>query len=312
MVSAKNGYGKAKSSSGVKKAFLRNYQLYILALPAIIATFIFSYIPMYGVIIVFKDFSFKQGILASPWVGFKHFERLFQYPALLDMIKNTLRLSLYSLATFPLAIILALLLNELRSSKFRKTVQMISYAPHFLSEVVVVSMLTMFLSRSGLFNNIISLLGGARIDFLAKPQYFSHIYVWSGVWQGIGWGTIIYLAALAGISPDMVEAARIDGAVRRQIIWYINIPCILPTVVITFILSAGFIMSVGFEKILLLQNDLNRTASRVIQTYVYQVGVRGGDYSYTTAIGLLNNIVNIIILLFVNQIAKKLSGTGVW
>ena len=291
----------------------RNVQLLLLVLPAFIATFIFAYIPMYGVTIAFKDFSFKAGIMSSPWVGFKHFIRFFQYPDLFTMIKNTLRLSLYSLAMFPLNVILALLLNELKNAKFKKTVQMVSYAPHFISTVVLCGMIHLFLARgNGLFNNFMAYIGSERVDFLSKPDNFAHIYVWSGVWQGIGWGSIIYLAALAGVSPELIDSARIDGANRVQVIEHINIPCIMPTIVIMFILNSGYIMNIGFEKILLLQNDLNRTASRVIQTYVYQIGVLGGDFSYTAAIGLFNNIINIIILLIVNKTARELAGVGIW
>ena len=295
-----------------RKNFLKWYQLYLIALPAIVATFIFSYIPMYGVQIAFRNFRFRDGIWGSPWVGLDNFRRLFAFPGLWPMVRNTLTLSLYALSTFPLAIILALMLNELRSLKFKKTVQMISYAPFFLSTVVIAGMATMFLSRFGLFNNIRYMLGLERILFMQIGQYFSHIYVWSGVWSGIGWGSIIYIAALAGVSPELVEAARIDGALRRHIIWHVNLPAIMPTIVIMLILSSGNIMNVGFERILLLQNDLTRPNARVIQTFIYEVGVVGGDFSFTAAFGLLNNLVNITLLLIVNFIAKKLSGVGIW
>ena len=295
-----------------KKQYLRFYQLYLLALPAAVATFIFAYMPMYGVQIAFRNFRFRDGIWGSPWVGLANFQRVIEFPLLWPMIRNTLVLSLYALATFPLAIILALMLNELRSLKFKKTVQMISYAPFFLSSVVVAGMTTMFLSRFGLINNIIYMLGGERTLFLQIGQYFPHIYVWSGVWAGIGWGSIIYIAALAGVSPELVEAARMDGALRRHIIRHVNLPAIMPTIVIMFIFASGDIINVGFERVLLLENDLNRPNARVIQTFVYQVGVVGGDFSFTAAIGLLNNIANIIILLIVNSIAKKLAGVGIW
>ena len=296
----------------LKKNFLKWYQLYLIALPALVATFIFSYIPMYGVQIAFRNFRFRDGIRGSQWVWFANFERLFAFPGLWPMVRNTLTLSLYAMATFPLAIILALMLNELRSLKFKKTVQMISYAPFFLSTVVVAGMTAMFLSRFGLFNNIRYAFGLERIQFMQIGRYFRHIYVWSGVWSGIGWGSIIYIAALAGVSPELTEAARIDGALRRHIIWHVNIPAIMPTIVIMFILSSGNIMNVGFERILLLQNDLTRPDARVIQTFIYEVGVVGSDFSFTAAFGLLNNLVNITLLLIVNAIAKKLAGVGIW
>ena len=295
-----------------KKYFLKYYQLYLMALPAAVATFIFSYIPMYGIQIAFRNFRFRYGIWNSPWVGLDHFRRLFAFPLLWPMVRNTLTLSLYAMATFPLAIILALMLNELRSLKFKKTVQMVSYAPFFLSTVVVAGMATMFLSRFGLINNIRYMLGAERVQFLQIGRYFKHIYVWSGVWAGIGWGSIIYIAALSGVSPELVEAARIDGALRRHVIWHVNLPAIMPTIVIMFILSSGNIMNVGFERVLLLENDLNRPNARVLQTFIYQVGVVGGDFSFTAAIGLLNNLINITLLLLVNWIAKKLAGVGIW
>jgi len=295
-----------------RRNFLKWYQLYLIALPAIAATFIFSYIPMYGVQIAFRNFRFRDGIWGSPWVGFANFERLFAFPGLRQMITNTLTLSLYAMAMFPLPIILALMLNELRSLKFKKTVQMVSYAPFFLSTVVVAGLTTMFLSRFGLINNIRYMLGFERIMFMQIGRYFRHFYVWSGVWSSIGWGSIIYIAALAGVSPELTEAARIDGALRRHIIWHVNIPAIMPTIVIMLILSAGNIMNVGFERILLLQNDLTRPDARVIQTFIYEVGVVGSDFSFTAAFGLLNNLINITLLLIVNFIAKKLSGVGIW
>ena len=282
-------------------------------LPAIATTFLFDYVTMYGVQIAFKDYRNLQGIHGSRWVGFEHFVRFITFPNFWALVGNTLNITLYSLATFPIGVILALFINEVRSLKYKKTVQMVSYAPHFLSTVVVVSIITLFLSRAnGLFNNIIALFGGTRIDFMTIPAYFPTIYVWSGVWQNAGWSTIIYLAALSGVSPELVEAARIDGANRVQIIWNVNIPTILPTAVIMFILSTGGLLSLGHEKILLMQNPLNLPASSVISTYVYQMGIQSAQYSYSTAIGLFNNVVNVIIIIMVNKLAKKVSGVGIW
>lgn len=289
------------------------WQLYLLLLPAVIYTAIFAYGPMYGIIIAFKDYKPKRGYLGSEWVGFKHFIRFLSYPDFWKLIKNTLGISLYTLATFPCAVILAILLNELKNAKFKKTVQMITYAPHFLSTVVLCGMVTMFVGREGMLGQAIgNMTTGKPENLLSISDYFRSIYVWSGVWQNIGWGTIIYLSALSGISPELEEAARIDGAGRMQVIRYVKIPGILPTIAICFIMNAGTLLSVGFEKIFLLQTDLNLEVSSVISTYTYQIGLVGGQFSYSTAIGLFNNLVNITILLLVNRVTKKLSGTGMW
>lgn len=260
----------------------------------------------------FQNFKPKLGYFGSEWVGLKHFVRFFTYPDFWKLIKNTLSISLYTLATFPCAIILALLFNELKSAPFKKTVQMITYAPHFLSTVVMCSLVIMMVGRDGPLGHLYAFFTGERQDLLTIPGYFSSIYVWSGVWQSVGWGTIIYLAALAGVPPELIESARIDGANRIQVMRHINIPCILPTIVIVFIMNTGSVLSVGFEKIYLLQNELNLDVSRVISTYVYEIGLVGGQFSYSTAIGFFNNIVNIIMILISNQVAKKVSGLGMW
>ena len=296
-----------------RSSFRKPWELYILLLPAMTYTFIFHYLPMYGVQIAFKNYQTGKGIWGSSWVGLQHFRRFLSYPAFWEMIRNTLSITLYSLATFPLAIIFALLINELTNLGFKKTVQMVSYAPHFLSTVVVCGMLLLFLDRgSGLFNTVRALFGKEAIPFISIPSLFSTIYVWSGVWQGIGWGTILYISALSGVSPELIEAAKIDGATKLQIIRHINIPWILPTVVIVFIMSTGGLLSVGFEKIFLLQNPLNLEASRVLATYTYEVGIQGGQFSYSSAIGFFNMITNAIIVTLVNFIAKKVSGTGLF
>ncbi len=282
-------------------------------LPSLVYLFIFAYIPMYGVQIAFRDFSPRKGIWGSEWVGLEYFKRFIEYPNFKFLMMNTLRIGLYSLATFPCPIIFALMLNEVRSSKFKKSVQMISYIPHFLSTVVVCSMVTLFFNqKTGVVNAIIEFLGGTRTDFLTKASYFEDIYVWSGVWQGLGFGAIIYIAALASVPMEQIEAARIDGATRLQIIWHVNIPYILPTIIIMLIFSCGGILGVGFEKILLLQNDLNLSRSQVISTYVYEIGIRGGQFSYSSAIGLFNTIINVTILAIVNEIARRFGETSIW
>lgn len=297
----------------IGKRLRRSWQLYLLILPAVTAVFIFNYIPMYGVQIAFKNFRSSLGIWGSEWVGLQHFIKFLTFPDFWNILKNTISISLYSLATFPCAVILALLINEIDNLAFKKAVQMITYAPHFISTVVVCSMIILFTNRNnGLFNSILAALGMERIDFMTIPALFSTIYVWSGVWQGVGWGTIIYLAALAGISPELHEAARIDGASRFQIMWHINVPGILPTVITLLILNTGNLLSVGFEKIFLLQNSLNLSASRVISTYVYEIGIEGGQFSYSSAIGLFNNVVNILFIATVNQISKKVTQVSLW
>ena len=303
--------------SGWRKRFVagvkRSWPWYILMLPAIVAFAIFCYWPMYGILMAFVDYSPTKGILGSEWVGMEHFKRFLNYPDFWVMIKNTLRITLYSLATFPCSIIFALILNEISNLKFKKTVQMVTYAPHFLSEVVLCSLVLLFLDRSvGPVNNVIEALGGTRVDFISNPDYFASIYVWSGVWQGLGWGSILYISALSSISPELVEAAKIDGAGRFRIIWNVNIPGILPTIIITFIMSTGGLLSVGYSKIYLLQNDLNRSASNVLATYTYEIGLLGGQYSYSTAIGLFNTLCNIAILLIVNAVVKKVSDVGIF
>ena len=298
---------------GWKKRFLKNWQLYALLLPAVIYVFIFSYMPMYGVQIAFRDYRTSLGIWGSEWVGLKFFKQFVNYPNFLLLLKNTLSIGLYSIATFPCSIIFALMINEVKNVKFKKTVQMISYMPHFLSTVVICSMLTLFLNeKTGVINTIIEALGGTRQEFLTIPSLFNDIYVWSGVWQGLGWGAIIYIAALSNVPSELVDAAKVDGANRLKVIWHVNIPSIMPTIVIMLVLSCGGILAVGFEKVYLLQNSLNLSSSQVISTYVYEIGIRGGQFSYSSAIGLFNNLVNVTILGIVNVVAKRLSGTGIW
>ncbi len=302
-----------RAGRSLRRAIADNWRMYVLLLPAIIYIAIFEYAPMYGVQIAFRDYRPSRGITGSDWVGLKHFFRFVSHPNFIKMLRNTLSITLYSLCTFPLPIILALMLNEVRAVKLKKTVQMVSYAPHFMSDVVVCSLVLMMLDRAnGPINNLIALLGGKRTSFISFPQYFSSIYVWSGMWQNMGWDSILYVSALANISVELIEAARIDGANRMQVIRYVNLPGILPTVAIAFIMRAGGLLSVGYSKIFLLQNDLNIEASQVISTYVYNIGLIDAQYSYSSAIGLFNNIVNILILLFVNRIVKSVSETGLF
>lgn len=293
---------------------IRNWTLYLMILPVIAYFIIFHYWPMYGVQIAFKNYNVAKGVTGSPWAGFRHFERFFKSYHFWPLIRNTVTLSLYTLiASFPAPIILALLLNEVTNSKFKRTVQTVTYAPHFLSTVVLVGMLTTFLSpQSGIINHIIEALGGERVYFMGEPAWFKHLYVWSGVWQHTGWNAIIYLAALTSISPELHEAAIIDGASKLQRIWHINIPGILPTAIILLILNLGQIMNVGFEKVFLLQNDLNMKASDVISTYVYRTGLLGAQYSFSAAVGLFNSVINFALIIIVNSISRRITEVGLW
>ncbi|WP_413773643.1 MULTISPECIES: ABC transporter permease [Paenibacillus] len=292
----------------------RNWQLYVLFAPVLLYFIVFHYVPMYGVQIAFRDFIATKGILDSPWVGLKHFERFFDSYYFWRILRNTLGIGLYELAVgFPIPIILALMINEVRNSKFRRMVQTVTYAPHFLSTVVMVGMIMMFLSPvSGLVNQVIAAFGGEPISFMTEPSWFKSIYVWSGVWQGMGWSSIIYLAALAGIDPQLHEAAKVDGASWLRRIWHINLPGIMPTIVILLILNIGSILGVGFEKVFLMQNSLNMEASDVISTNVYRSGILGAQYSYSAAVGLFNSVVNFILLISVNRIARKVSSSSLW
>lgn len=292
---------------------LSKWQLYTLILPAVVAVFVFHYVPIYGVIIAFKDFRVTKGIGGSDWVGLKHFIRFVTYRDFWQIIGNTIRISLMTLATFPIPVILALMVNDVRSKGYKRVVQMVTYAPHFVSTVVVCSMVIMFTNvSSGIINKAIVALGGTSIDFMTQTRFFAPVYVISGLWQNMGWNTIIYIAALAGVSPELYEAAYIDGASSFQITRHVNLPSIMPTIIVMLILNTGNILSVGFEKVYLLQNALNLPVSRTISTFVYEIGLEGGQYSFSAAIGLFNNVINILIILIVNRISKAATGTGLW
>lgn len=292
----------------IKKNVRQYWMLYLFLLPTLIYLLIFNYGPLYGIQIAFKDFYANLGITGSPWVGFKHFNRFFNSYYFGRLLKNTIMLSLYGLMLFPLPIIFSLMLNEIKNIKFKKTIQTLTYAPYFISVVVVVGMLVVFLdANTGLLNNIFAKLGIERQHFLTDPGWFRHVYVWSGQWQSLGWGTIIYLAALAGVNPELQEAALMDGATRLQRIWYINIPAIIPQILTLFILSLGSFMSTGFEKVLLMSNSLNAETSDIIQKYVYEIGLIDGQYSFAAAIGLFESVINIMLLVLANQIVKRLN-----
>ena len=300
----------------VKRDIQRNWALYLLLVPVLAYFIVFEYAPMYGVTLAFKNYKVKLGIMDSPWSDpvFKNFQRFFKSYNFKMLITNTLGISLYQIAVgFPMPIVLALLLNYLRSKRLKKTIQMVSYAPHFISTVVICSMLTLFTaSGTGIFNILLRPFGWEDVNMLAKPEWFKSIYVWSGVWQGVGWDAIIYLSALAGVDHEMHEAAILDGATKLQRIIHIDLPTIVPTIVMLFILRMGSVMSVGFEKVFLLQNSLNYNASATISTYVYEVGLLDHDYSFSTAAGLFNNVINIILLVGANWFSKRAFKESLW
>ena len=292
----------------------RHWQLYLVILLPLIYLVIFKYVPMYGLQIAFKQYSPAKGFAGSPWVGLRYFLDFFRSPYFGMTVKNTLYINLVGIVLgFPFPIIFALALNEADNVAYKKTVQLITYAPHFISVVVIVQMILTFLSmRSGLLNNIIVALGGERVQFMAMPGLFPYIYVLSNIWQSFGFGAIIYIAALAGINHELYEAAYIDGASRFQKVLHIDIPGIAPTIIILLILRFGRLMEMGFEKIFLMQNPLNLRGSEVIATYVYKVGVLHTQYSFGAAVGMFNAVVNLILLLLINRFARSLSETSLW
>lgn len=291
----------------------RNWVCYLFILPMLIYVIIFNYIPMYGIQLAFKDYRVADGIWGSAWVGLKHFKTFFESYQFKDLLWNTLLLSLYSLiAGFPMPIIFALLLNYITNVKLKKVVQMVTYAPHFISTVVYCGMILIFLSSDGVINQLLKLIGIDSVAFLTNPSNFRHIYVWSGVLQNIGWGSIMYISVLTSVDPTLHEAATVDGATRFQRLLHIDLPAIVPTMVIMLIMRAGEIMDLGFEKAFLLQNNINLDYSEIIATYVYRIGIQGGQFSYSSAIGLFNNVINMVLLVVVNKIAKKVSDVSLW
>lgn len=298
-----------------RKLMKQNWILYLFILPSFLYLIIFNYAPMFGVQIAFRDFNFADGIFGSEWVGLKWFKKFLETPRFWLLIKNTLKLSIYSLiAGFPLPIILALILNNVQNAKWKKFAQTITYMPHFISTVVLVGMMSIFFSpSSGIVNTILSWFGfSGETYFMGKANYFSHMYVWSGVWQGMGWSSIIYMSALASVDQGLHEAAMIDGANKIKRVFYIDLPTIAPTIIIMLILNCGSLLGVGWEKVYLMQNDLNIMSSEVISTYVYKLGLMQQKYSYSSAIGLFNSVVNLFILTVVNKIAGKVSDTSLW
>ncbi len=308
------GQTEVKAKRKVWSRIKRDYQLYLFLLPIVAIYLVFRYYPMYGVQIAFKDFSPSQGIWGSEWVGFKHFADFFGAYNFWQIMENTLLLSFLSLLfSFPAPILIALLLNQMMAKKYKSFVQTVIYAPHFISTVVLVGMLGVFLSpNSGIVNHVITWFGGEPILFMADAGWFRPLYILSGIWQETGFATIIYLASLAGVNPELHEAAIMDGASKWKRVLNVDIPSILPTIVILLILALGNVMSIGFEKAFLMQSDLNYSASNIIPTYVYETGIQKAQYSFSTAVGLFNSAINIILIFAVNRIAKKLTETSLW
>ena len=296
------------------KLAVQNRALYLMILPAFLYIAIFHYWPMYGVQIAFRNFNFADGITGSPWVGLKWFRYFFKSNNFKNVVGNTLILNFYNLlAGFPVPIILALVMNSIPGKRFKRVAQTITYLPHFISVVVLVGLMScMFSVNSGWFSTIVRALGGTPVQLMGEAKYFRHVYVWSGVWQQMGWNSIIYLAALTSIDPGLHEAAMIDGAGKLRRIWHIDLPGIGETIAIMLILKFGSMMSTGFEKIYSMQADLNLSVSEVISTYVYKMGMMNNKYSYSAAISLFNNVINFILLILVNKASSKLSGSSLW
>lgn len=314
LLQARPKLGQKGYGTMLKKDLLKNKYIYLMALPVVLYYILFHYMPMYGVIISFKKFTPAKGIMGSPWVGFKYFTDFFHAYYFGRLIRNTLLLSLNSLIWgFPAPVILALLMNELRSNGYKRVVQSLTYVPHFISVVVVCGLLLEFSQLSGLFNDLTAALFGAEpIAFFQDPKYFRLFYIGSGIWQEVGWGTIIYLSALSAIDPQIYEAATIDGAGRWSKVMRITLPSIIPTIIILFIMRMGRMLSVGHEKIILLYNPTIYETADVISTFVYRKGLLEFNWSYSTAVGLFNSVINFTLLILTNRLSRKLSETSLW
>jgi putative aldouronate transport system permease protein len=311
---------RARARAANRRSLLRRlkncWQLYVMLIPPVVYAVVFLYAPLYGIQIAFKRFSVVKGITGSPWVGIKYFETFIHSYQFWPVIRNTLILNVYELlALFPLPVVLALLLNSVRGRLYSRGVQLITYAPHFISTVVVVGIMVMLLDpNGGLVNNLVQSAGGPRIDFFGNPSWFRHLYVWSGAWQTLGYSAIIYLAALAGIDPALHEAAKVDGASIMKRIWHIDLPGIMPVTVTLLVLNMGSILTSGFEKVLLMQNNLNLGVSEVIDTYVYRIGLLSTipQFSYAAAIGVFKSVVALLLLLTANTLARRIAKQGLW
>ncbi len=318
MTKTKKGGETGLNNLNTRANFLRRVKaqryLFLLMLPGLIYYIVFKYAPMYGAIIAFKDFQPRDGILGSPWAGLKYFKQFVEGPYFWRLVKNTFLLSFYDLVfNFPVPIIFALLLNEVRCKRYKKTVQTISYLPHFISVVIVVGLMrTMFSPNGGVVNNILAAFGVDPINFFSEKAWFRTLYVGSGVWQSFGWGSIIYLASMAGIDPGLYEAARLDGAGRFRCMWNITLPAIRPTIIILFIMRLGKLLSVGFEKVILMYGPATYEVSDLISTYVYRYGILKSNYSFGAAVDLMNSVVALVLIVVANKICQKVSDTSLW
>lgn len=311
---ARQGRASEVKSKNITYYLKRDYQLYLLLVPAMVIFIIYKYIPMLGNIIAFKDFKFSDGIFGSDWVGMKHFVRLFSSDDFYSILKNTLLLSLYSVVfSFPMPIILALMLNEVKNASFKKSIQSIVYIPHFISWIVLGGMVISLLSpTTGVVNKIIKVFIDEPIYFMKSTFWWRVVYILAEIWQGAGWGSIIYLAAITGIDGELYEAAKMDGAGKLQCMWNITLPCIRSTICIMLILRLGKVMEVGFEQIYALQNDAVKSVSEVISTYEYRIGLQGMQYSYTTALGIFKSVISLILVLSTNKIINLMGEEGLW
>ena len=307
---AKNSATVSKSNK-IKSA---NWQFWVIIAVPIIYAIIFAYIPMAGIVLAFQDFSIRKGIFGSEWVGLRYFKQFLTSTSSVLVIKNTLILGIYSfLASFPVPILLAIGINEMRAKRYKKAVQMVTYAPYFISIVVLVGMMMQMMDlRSGIINVFIQKLGFSPINFFGDPKIFRHLYVWSGVWQSAGYASIIYLAALSGVSKELQEAAIVDGANRVKRILHVDIPAILPTIIIMLIFNCASIVSIGLDKVFLMQNSLNASVSEVISTFVYKVGVVNSNIGFSTAAGLFQSVVSFVLLVIVNRVCKKITENSLW
>lgn len=305
---------RPRMGARIKKELSRNHILYIMTIPILLYFILFCYLPMFGLVIAFKDYSVAKGVFASPWVGFKHFKDFFQGVYFLRTLKNTLLISFYQLLFgFPAPIIFALLINEIRHNKFKKMVQTVTYLPHFISLVVICGIITDFFSTNGLITHIISMFGGEKINYIGTAKYFRSIYVGTTIWQTLGWNSIIYLAALAGIDQQLYESASIDGANKLRQVWHITLPGIMPTIIILLIMNLGQILSVGYEKIILLYSPATYETADVISSFIYRRGLQeGNQYSFAAAVGMFSSVTNLIVLLISNKISNRVSQTGLF
>ena len=313
MTAGENEKKKLSLAMRIKRELVKNRYLYLLAIPVIAFYALFLYGPMFGLVIAFKQYNIGQGIFQSKWVGFQYFQEFFKSIYFSRTLLNTFIISFADiLFGFPLPIIFALLLNELRGTRFKKTVQTVTYLPHFISMVVICGMITDFFSTDGVISRLIAMLGGENMNYLASPKWFRTIFVGTNVWQSFGWNSIIYLAALTGVDAQLYEAATIDGAGRFKQLWHVTLPGILPTIMIMLIMRLGQVLSVGYEKIILLYSPSTYNVADVISSYVYRIGIGGSRYSYSAAVGLFQSVINVLMLLLANRLSAKFSETSLF